>query len=473
MEPYCKALQLTPLDSIMPRTYLQVLFAFPTHTSGVSTSMIENLQQALDATSKQVPWLCGRVVPVTSASPARHALEIRYEANGRSPHLRDMGSVPVSYKVLAAEGMPPAAIPSTVWPVNGMIDDNLHDAGAPAFAVGFFRFADDQGAGLTVCAHHNATDASGFAEIIRLWVSNMNPADCPCLYLEEERSSLLTQALSTVSEDVQCKSLEALLEVHPEYSKVPPRIPSEFAPCTSKLFTIPVARIEVIKQLVRSCTSTPPTTNTIICAFIWTAITRVRMRRRPVLSLNDTTRLAMAVNGRKRMGQRFSTSENPYLGNIVLYSLAQLPMSMSRPADSLQQQESVHNLAVVCDAISESISPTKINSRHIAEVYNILSKVQGHQALFIGWDPFSGQDLTITSWADLALYELDFGPGLGRPDYVRIPPAAADGVCIVLPRKQGKTTDFERNVIELMVMLRKDDMNALEQDANWTDFAAP
>lgn len=91
-------------------------------------------------------------------------------------------------------------------------------------------------------------------------------------------------------------------------------------------------------------------------------------------------------------------------------------------------------LARICEAITESHSTAWINPRHIAEVYHL---VDGYKPIFVDRDPFGSTDFTITSWADLDFYGIDFGARLGRPEFVRIPYMEASGVGLVLPRKRS------------------------------------
>lgn len=161
----------------------------------------------------------------------------------------------------------------------------------------------------------------------------------------------------------------------------------------------------------------------------------------------------MAVNGRGRIAGLI-TPKDPYLGNAVVYSLAQFPCES---LSSETHQESTKRLAEICEVIAESQSAARINSRHIAEIYHIADSVEDYRSIFVGWDLFGSIDLTITSWADLNFYEMDFGAKLGRPEYLRLPYIEADGVGLVLPRKKT-----ENEVLEVVVMLRRDDMDTLE-----------
>ncbi|KAI0455712.1 hypothetical protein F5B21DRAFT_503001 [Xylaria acuta] len=138
------------------------------------------------------------------------------------------------------------------------------------------------------------------------------------------------------------------------------------------------------------------------------------------------------------------------------------------------RESSPASFAKICDAIAQSQSPAKTNPGHVAEVCGLVERAEDHGTIFVGWGIVGSRDLTITSWADLDLYGVAFGHGeeeeeLGRPDFVRVSSsAAADGVGIILPRKRNPAATNE--VIEIMIMLRSDDMVLLEQDTMWKDF---
>lgn len=113
---------------------------------------------------------------------------------------------------------------------------------------------------------------------------------------------------------------------------------------------------------------------------------------------------------------------------------------------------------------------SSIDIQHIAEAYTVSESLESNQFLFPGWDLFKARDLTVTSWAQLDFYGMDFGEGLGKPDFVRVPYTEADGVCMILPRK--RQMDAENELLDVVVMLRNDDMAVLEKDDTWTSFLA-
>lgn len=456
---YCSE-KLSPLDLVMPATYIRVLLTFRT-TSSIDI-IYDGLNRGLAGTAAQVPWITGRLFHVPSGT-AEYALEVRWDAHASPPRIANRGTIATTYDSLSAGGMDAAAIPSELWPVSAIINEKEYETGVVAFSAGLFRFADDQGVGLCVCAHHNATDINGLTELLRLWSGNIASNEINKVQLITGRCDLLTDALANELSVVASKPLEELFNVHPEYSRMPPQLPTTFSPLTSIMYKISVASLNAMKDQLRGHMQTPPTTNTILCGSLWAAITLARMQRGPTNSTVNTSRLVMAVNGRPRLCTQSSSSGPLFLGNLILYSIAQVSF------DELLsfRDASSKRIAKVFDVIAASYSPSRINSRHIAEVYNLVERIADKRTIFPGWDLFNRRDLTITSWANLDLYNLNFGDALGKPEFVRVPYSDADGVCLILPRKQTKDEGPDKGAIEVTVMLNKDDMEALKQLDFW------
>lgn len=445
--------QLTPLDLLMPKTYIGILLTF---SSAATPSTITQLQTGLDRLVQHIPWLSGKVFPTTAGPDGKPSLEIRWNGKDDTLKIVDKGLIPASYNTLRKEGMPAVAFPPRVWPTPGLIDNTLFEKGAPVLGVSFVRFDGDQGVGLLICGHHNAMDATGLTEVIRLWTQNVSGAPSKAVTVKSRLR--LADTLSHDIESLAAVPREELFDLHPEYSKTSSPWPAEFPPCASKLFCVPIARIESIKELLKISMPKAPSTNTIICALIWSAMTHARTQQNSSV-LSATSRLAMAVNGRRRIGPEFAVSGSLYLGNVVLCSVAELPVSdLSEPA----MPDSVRSLGKLCQVIAQSQSPELINSRHIAEVYEMVNHLDDYRDIFYGFDLFNERDLMITSWAEMDINGLDFGIGIGKPDFMRVPHVAADGMAVILPRKR-----IANEVLEVVVMLKNTDMETLESSDLW------
>ncbi|CAI7573230.1 unnamed protein product [Penicillium bialowiezense] len=426
MTTFSNSEELTPLDLLMPKVYITALLTFPTNEP--TSTLREVIQNGLEKLSSQIPWISGHTVP----------------------DLIDRGSIEQSYAELAASNMPPEAFPPRLQPISVMTEHNPVEKGAPVFAASFFRFGDAKGLGLYISMHHNVVDATGFTQVVELFAGNIAGTEPMSLNMSD-RVSRLSRALSP-DMDSMSESSDALFTSHPEYSPAPPVFPTEFPSCTSKIFNLSISRIDVLKRRLSEILPATPTTNTLLSALTWSTITRARLQRSQSLA-RKSSQLAMAVNGRRRI-KDLSTPSDPYFGNAVVYSLSSF---QAEELGASSDGESIKELAKVCQVIADSQSATRVSSKHIAEVYRLAERAEDYRSIFVGWDLFGSTDLTITSWADLDFYKMDFGAKLGKPEFLRMPYMEADGVGLILPRKRSAN-----EVLEVMVMLRREDMGVFE-----------
>ncbi len=455
---------LTPLDLLMPATYVQVFLTL--ETSEPTSAILPRLQSGLDAVAAKTPWISGRVLPTIPTPGQPPSLEIRWDAAHPTPQLVDKGVIQSSYTALSAQSMPPKSIPAHIWPLNPPAQDDT--SGAPVFAASIFRFSDGTGLGLCVCIHHNTADATGITYLLSLWASATRELPLgPGFAGRRPRLARLTDALDPELNAALSLSVQDLWASHPELSKVAPTLPSEFEPCACELFRISTKKIDELKRRMQAGMGFNPTTTNLVTTLVWQAVTRARARRNPaLLGQAMATRLVTAVNGRGRIGPGVSTPDAPYLGNAVLYALAELPVSQVVAGSGAPEE----NVVGISNAVFKSQSTDLINKRSIAELCSLVSRVDDYRGIFVGWDLFSSRDFTVTSWNGLELYELDFGEGLGKPQHVRPPYVEADGVGFILPRKravEGAVGAVEDDAVEVLVMLRKDDMACMMRDEEW------
>lgn len=450
---------LTPLDVLMPKTYIGCLLAF--RTSEPLDSVLQRLQSGLDATTLTLPWISGRICPAAgSGQQAAHG-GIQYSSPPSPPLIADKGSISEPISSLAAHSMQSTTIPEGVWPLGP-----LPQADSPfVFGASIFRFKDNEGVGLCVMIHHNAVDAAGFTEVLRVWAKETAAMGSSGSPFTGSRLSRMSEALASEVKEASLKDSEQLFGLLPEYSPAPPSMPSSFPSFASKIFTIPAERLDACKMALEKHLDTTPSTNTILCTLLWSSITRMRAQHQEYTTAPTSSRLIMAVNGRRRIDPSFCSPENPYLGNLIIYSSAESPFDTLQHATTSGREQ-----ADICNAIAQSCGPAKINRQHIANVFELGRNSGDGSTVFPGWDLFNHKDLTITSWADLDLYEIGWGSGLGQPEFVRVPFSSADGVCIVMPRKRGQSTIDAQEVIEVLMMLKEEHMEALKADEQWRNL---
>lgn len=447
---------LTPFDLLMPKVYISLLLAF--RTSEPFNKVLHRLRSGLNATTEKIPWISGRVCSAGDSDQQVAHGGIRYALIPSPPQIVDHGSIDEPISSLAVHAMHSTTVPEAVWPLGGL----QANGNSLVFGASVFRFKNNEGLGLCVCMHHSAVDAAGFTEVLRVWAQETTAFGSTRSQYTGNRLSRVSEALASQISEASSKDNSELFGLLPEYSPIPPTMPSSFPSFASQMFTIPTERLGLYKGCFLHHLDTLPSTNAVLCALLWSLITQIRAQHKENTTTPTSSRLIMAVNGRRRIGPNFSPPDNPYLGNLILYASAERSVeALQRAADSPRGQ------AELCNTITQSYGPAKINRQHIANVFELGRQARDCSTIFPGWDLFNHKDLTITSWADLDLYQMSWGSELGHPEFVRFPYSAADGVCIVLPRRRVESACDHENVIELVIMLKTEHMEALKSDDLW------
>ena len=464
---------LSPLDQLMPVTYNRVVLAFTCNPD--NTAAIDALRIGLQSTCSQLPYLKGRV-----AEQLGGRLAISWSDKDPVPTFQEIerpADMPTSYTQLKHEGLPSHRLPQSLCPVAGRVATSFPDGDAPVIATSYTLL--DGGLLVVLCVHHNVMDGTGTGQLISLWGRNIKgvlpeqefslPEEDEPRYRLDQLKAAMSPVVSNETDSMRGsnQTFESLLALHPEYTTVLPALKSPIPPSTSKVFTF------AAEQLKTAATESNTSVNNVLCAITWSCITAVRSlrwRKESVVSndvaVHASSKLGIAANGRTRIGESFAdTGRRPYIGNVNLYCVTSLDLTLLT-ALGLSPSPEAHGafsdvLAAVVQAISTSIGG--IDRRFISEVISLAEQAPNIRALLPGWDFFNGPDLTITSWANLDTYSVDFGPELGNPDFVRVPYIEVDGLNIVLPRRRNSVPEK----IEIVVTLRKDDMAELERNAMW------
>lgn len=516
---------LSPLDQLMPTTYTRIFLVFEVADHDrAAQSLADGLQKA----TTLLPYITGAVFkkassdasssdPSDSAPPLLNRLWLswRTSADPSAAAARMLREVPApagfpSFAALEQTGAPLHHFGNALAPFAAGIDHSEPEREVPAFAASWAGI--QGGLVLCVCVHHYVMDGTGVGLFLRLWadctkgVSGVESAlpdpDEPLHRLRLLQEATAVGTVGTPYDDIP---LEDLARDHPEYKirslaidatpSPAPALPSALPKCSSKI-------LDQAKALLQPSTNAaaPLTTNTLICSLIWSCITRVRATRRsratppaPPDSTAATSKLGFAINGRPRLGASFA--ERPYLGNVNMFGLASLSaavlLSASR-ARFLVSPSSPPSSPSTAAAAATSISPpilllpvlnavsaatAAVTARRVGEALSLARRVPDADDVGQGWASYHGTDLSYTSWANLGLYEAEWGDALGGcARFVRTPYVDHyDGLCVVLPRRRrrgsgGGVEGQEDERIEVAVILCAEDIDALETDeslASW------
>ncbi|KAI0189073.1 transferase [Xylaria flabelliformis] len=464
-----KTATLSPLDQLMPPCYTRIFFIFETQDQD---NCLQTLSRGLGALCTWVPYITGHVFQAQD----RKQFSIRWSTD----HI----ITPVIQEIKAGAPMPSLAeLQRSRAPIHHF-QDSLAPVGwaqttkeAPVFAASYSKL--DGALLLCVCIHHNVMDGGGFAEFMRLWTLACRGEATTAVDAEEplRRPARIRDALSTTSGETPNSSKNIIRPRSTCTSTSPLSTPTEpLAPGRSKIFSFPVAKLLQTRHAMEELEGLGNLTNNqVLNALIWSIITRVRMERirtsRGASLAGESSRLGFAMNARSRLGEDFA--DGRFLGNVNVNGLAEISGSTleeaSRynptilPSEEKNRSRSLTSLAEVVSAVRSAVAC--VTKEYIAEVVSIVEQAPDVQTVALGWQIFSTLDLTLSSWANLPFYELDFGPGAGKPAFVRVPQVEADGLVIILPR--NRVVD-ER--IEALVALNDDDMDALEADEHWQQW---
>jgi hypothetical protein len=242
-----------------------------------------------------------------------------------------------------------------------------------------------------------------------------------------------------------------------------------------KVFTFSGDKLEVARGRLRGVEGVDGaavSVNNLLTGIIWACFARARVARRGESVIRDGERgvksnMGFAVNGRKHF--KGEMAGRPYIGNVNLFGLVEMEVGMLKGTGEHCRAgergvEGLEGLVPVVRVIHEAIQ--RVTAEYIAEVMEVMERVEDVKDVVPNWVRSNGMDLSVTSWANMGVYESDFGEGVGNPVFMRVPNFETDGLVIVMPRRRQKRGEG----IEVVVLLCEDDLRLLEEDEIWRSW---
>ncbi|KAI9806926.1 MAG: hypothetical protein M1833_002584 [Piccolia ochrophora] len=433
MDASKKTMDLSPLDQIMPRVYSRLILAFPCSAGKISDSSL-HLRAGLDRLISEVEYFAGEVVP---SDTGRGALEIRLRTP--SIHLvwseKDLRATDSgwthSYEGLRAAGMPLSKLeegflaPVSAFPMPG--------EPAPVMKVQCNSIVG--GLLLCVCVHHSVMDGPSLATVLQRWADiTRNETDSG--HTANSSDALLEGSLgrSPLIKGLPSAKEHAEYEIPSLQLAPPPSTEASAAPALPPMaaatFVLSAKFLTELKGEVSSLLETQESwvsTNDAVSALMWRSITAARSSKSSSAGQDAQSAYGMAP-------------EEINLGHSR--TLAKLAMSIRNAV-------------------------TSIDDAHIRSVIHLVNSLPDVSVVLPAFSPFLTQNMAITSWASLPVYDFNWGDSVGdtgKADFVRIPKAAFDGLCIILP--QTSSCEFE-----VIVGLKSDHMENLKRYEYFKRFA--
>ncbi|KAF2108937.1 hypothetical protein BDV96DRAFT_586914 [Lophiotrema nucula] len=460
-----KTFVLSPFDQHGPRIYSRFALVFPVTDYDAAVS---DLEQALLKTCNQLPFLKGKAF---EKSEDRGQTYVTYSNEDPAPQFREIPAPDgfPSYKELQSNRAPfSLGVFGTPVP--------KADAGfeAPVLAASYTKI---HGGGLVVCilTYHKVMDGGGYGEVLRAIAENtrgsalgIDPEDIP------KRRGRLLGGMLQVPERVQGLEFDEILRRHPEYalkSRLAAAVHGGAAAGTPKpgtginrVFAFSKLRIDFIKaKLADKLPARWLTVNNILTALIWASITHIRTTRaeNPVSSAT-ISKMDFSVSGRRLLGP--TVSSEPYLGNCLGYALTEAAVDKLA---FIPSESTVDRLEPVITSIASASD--KLTADHMYEIIQLSDTNPDLTDLVPSWFFYGPADLHFTSMAGVGLYDLDFGPNLGKPQYVRSAMVKFDGVVMMLSRRRVPESEGDE-AIEVSILLKEEDMERLAADEAWRSW---
>lgn len=430
------------------RLYTQITLCFPARADFLSsrTEVIGILERGLARLNKEFPWLAGNVV--------QHGGAFKIIAAGTAPCLvvkdcQDDATLP-TWDELEQANFPFRMLDEDlVAPCKTMAETGTE---RPVLLVQA-SFVEG-GLLLTFNAQHGSMDMAGQGQVVALFakacrgeeftkdevkIGNMQRTD---------RIALRDYRMPDDPDSVRPKQEEVILELG---TKPKPREAQQSAPLDALVWAyldFPAASLSKLKQLASQTLAADVTfvsTDDALSAFIWQSITRARQPRVDSPQSTPTT-LTRNVDIR-----RYFDLPPTYPGLMTTAT------PHTYPVDDLVNQRS---LGAITSDLRVALNPDSLRKNAITQATAIARNKEPAAQRTVAALSNPSFDVRLSSWAKEKLYDLDFGPCLGRPEVVRRPRfmnGSREGLVYFLPKgKDGS--------VVVGICLRDEDMDRLKMD---------
>lgn len=185
--------------------------------------------------------------------------------------------------------------------------------------------------------------------------------------------------------------------------------------------------------------------NDAFTALIWRATTLARL---PHLDLNTGTTLCRAVNCRRKL--------DPPLPDATIQNIVTATYTTS----SLEDFSNI-SLGTLASKLRKDL--LSIDDHHVRSIATHIRSTRDRNYIKFGAN-LSSNDLVVSSFAHLPIFSRDFGPLLGKPDFMRRPTLTpADGLVYLMPKRADGS-------IDAAISMREDDLERMHLDEKWAYY---
>ncbi|MCJ1397115.1 hypothetical protein MMC11_000307 [Xylographa trunciseda] len=423
----------------------------------------ENASQLPESTNTSIPTFANYIV-----TPMEHS-------STSVLRFRHLEATYTSYTALLAAKVPVSMLDSDVLaPMKGLPYIYPDASTTPVFKIqaNFIQ------GGLILCFSglHSAIDGTGMGQVIRLFAAacrgeKFSAADTTAMDLDRtnippppysyEKANdhfdlLWKPDLETTAATANTKKTAPALRKKEEEEE-------EDSACKWSYFRLPVSPLHAFKARVITTLPTDIayiTTNDILTAMTWRALTRARSER--LFRSTTTSTLMRVVNGRRLLSPKIP---DPYFGNLILTAFHTASMADITASHRSGSNDSTDtSLLALVFAIRRSTDA--VNGAYFRSVGAYLRSLSPNERARFTFGISATKIATgayVTSWAGMLDGVGPFGAILGKPECVRRPVfETAEGMVFIMPQCGGDGK--EEGWFDVLIGLRDDDLKRLVAD---------
>ncbi|GAQ03192.1 hypothetical protein ALT_0513 [Aspergillus lentulus] len=337
----------------------------------------------------------------------------------------------------------------------------LPDPSLPQPIVGFQVNVHTDGIILSVATHHCSFDATGMGSMVQNLAAccRCAPGDEPALTTssaqEAEARKVLSQIRETPFDPTMFPEYKPLDSMVSYYKGVQSALQGRQTTLVNRCFTIATDKINALKK---RC-------NALIPEMV------KNVQQLPPDLLHATSSLGVPVNVRSRLSPPLPKSS---LGNAVCLLREQVPLhffalpghanteaTSTLDANHSEDDEWAMSFCRVAYGLRAKLNA--IDDGYIRDYISYVQKSPCHLSVTL-----DTENLYVSNWREVSVYDADFGAMLGKPLRMRAPDGYSDGLIFVMAqRSEDRTAPWEFNI-----SLEPSAMKSIEHDPLWCKYVA-
>ena len=431
----------------MLQVYSHILYMFPMPKGATREEIIKDLETAVTKVRDAVPWMGARVINV-GKKPGNSGLYRVIAGRPEKPtDVKDLTDTLPPYALIKERKAPLSMVDSKeLTPVSAFPERFEDSDETPCHCVRLQVSFIEGGLIIDFAIQHNMADAGGHFGFVKLVAMALSGLEFPQTLLEaanRDRRNLF----SLLNPD------EPMLD-HSHHKRPPitadaPLVKPE--PARYHILRFTTEKMAKLKALASQTEGFDPSvpfisTDDALSAFCWQRFTKVRSHRFPA---STKSRFSRAIDGRKLVGVPAQ-----YMGDVIHN------VSTFLTFEELCQRP----LSTVASHLRKRLNETN-TAYHVRSFATFIATEPDKSTITYG-GPFNpATDVGCSSVRGRNDLFPEFGGTLGRPEYIRRPPAtvAFPSLVVLFP---GNV----RGDCDASVCLTDGDLRALEQDSVWREF---